>query len=241
VSALNVRVTALLEEHNSKPMQGRSQSRSQKFIQEEKNCLKPLASTPYLFKYRKEFTVNSTYHVQITADEHFYSIPFRHIGKKATMVYDYVHVEMYIGLERVAVHTRSSIRGGYSTQEEHMPEKHRAYKRSREYNAQYYLDKASLIGPCTRESVERILGSKVFVQQAYRSCQGLISLVRKYPSSRVEAACLRATQSPTVSYTMIKNILEKNLDTVALCEETQKVDAGSLCDHENIRGASHYQ
>jgi hypothetical protein len=222
-------------------MQGRSYSRYERFIKEEKEYLKPLITPSYRFKYRKEFTVNSTYHVQIASDEHFYSIPFQYIGKKAALVYDYQHVEIYIGLDRVAIHTRSSIRGGYSTQEAHMPEKHRAYKKSSEYNAQYYLYRASLIGPCTKESVEWILSSKVFIQQSYRSCQGVISLTRKYPSARVEAACQRAIQSPTVSYTLIKNILEKKLDAVPFEGDNEDNNSPTLFDHENIRGAEHYQ
>jgi transposase len=241
LSALNARIRELLEEHNNKLMQGRSYSRYERFVKEEKECLKSLITPSYRFKYRKEFTVNSTYHVQIASEEHFYSIPFQHIGKKAALVYDYQHVEVYIGLDRVAIHTRSSIRGGYSTQEEHMPEKHRAYKRSREYNAQYYLYRASLIGPCSKQSVAWILSSKVFIQQSYRSCQGIISLVKKYSPERVEAACRRAVQSPTVSYTLIKNILEKNLDIVPFEGDNKDDNSALLSDHENIRGAEHYQ
>ena len=57
-----------------------------------------------------------------------------------------------------------------------MPEKHMAYRRSKEVNAAYLQSKASQIGPHTRESIDCILKSALFVQQAYRSCQGVLRL-----------------------------------------------------------------
>lgn len=68
------------------------------------------------------------------------------------------------------------------------------------------------IGPYTKIVTQRILESKPFVQQAYKSCQGILSLVNRYTSERVEAACKRASESTCVNYGMIKRILEKGLD-----------------------------
>ncbi len=236
LEALNARILELLEEHNSKPMQGHPYSRNDRFLMEEKQLLRPLPRDPFLFKFRKEFTVNSTYHTQISPEQHFYSIPHQYIGYRAAIIYDYQNVEVYVGLERIAFHPRSYVRGGYTTNPDHMPEHHRAYRRSQEYNANYYLRKAAYIGPATKEVVTRILSSKVFVQQAYGSCAGVISLARKYPADRIEAACSRSIASPVVSYTMIKRILEKELDTVS----KDPNPSITLPEHDNIRGASAY-
>ncbi len=236
LEALNARILELLEEHNSKPMQGHPYSRNDRFLMEEKQTLRPLPRDPFLFKFRKEFTVNSTYHTQISPEQHFYSIPHQYIGYKAAIIYDYQNVEVYIGLDRVAFHPRSYARGGYTTNPDHMPEHHRAYRRTQEYNADYYLRKAAYIGLATKEAVTRILSSKIFVQQAYGSCAGVISLTRKYPADRIEAACSRAIGSPVVSYTMIKRILEKDLDTVG----KNPVSVPCLPEHDNIRGPSAY-
>lgn len=236
LEALNARMLELLDEHNSKPMQGHPYSRNDRFLMEEKQLLRPLPRDPFLFKFRKEFTVNSTYHTQISPEQHFYSIPHQYIGYKAVIIYDYQNVEVYIGLERIAFHPRSYVRGGYTTNPDHMPEHHRAYRRSQEYNADYYLRKAAYIGPAAKEAVTRILSSKVFVQQAYGSCAGVISLVRKYPADRIEAACCRAISSPVVTYTMVKRILEKELDTVS----KDPNPSTPLPEHDNIRGASAY-
>ncbi len=236
LDALNSRILEQLEQLNHKKMQGHDYSRYERFTREEKPLLRALPPEPYVFKYSKKFTLNSTYHVQLVTDRHFYSVPYQYVGSQATMIYDYRNVEIYIGLERVAVHVRS-YEQGYTTKEEHMPERHRAYKRSREYNAAYYLAKASGIGPCTREVIGRILDSKIFVQQSYRSCQGILSLAGKYPLKRIESACERARAASCVSYQMVRQILAKNLDTVPESKQT----GPCLPEHENIRGASAWQ
>lgn len=238
LDALNTRIQELLDDFNHLKMQGRPYSRYDDFMDREVSLLRSLPSQPYVFKYRKVFTINSTYHVQIVSDRHFYSVPYQYVGHSATMIYDYLNVEIYIGLERVALHRRAYDQGGYSTLDEHMPPNHLAYKRSREYNAEYYLRKSADIGPATKEVVNRILSSHIFVQQSYRSCQGILSLIRHYSEDRVEAACSRAKQSPTVSYQMVKQILEKKLDTV---EEKQECQQQYIPDHENIRGADAYK
>ena len=55
-------------------------------------------------------------------------------------------MEVWIGLDRIAAHDRKNS-DGYTTVESHMPEKHIAYKRSKEINAAYLLSKASQVGP----------------------------------------------------------------------------------------------
>ena len=101
----------------------------------------PLPPKPFLLKYTKEITINSTYHFQVDKN-HFYSVPYQHIGKKAKVTYDAEKVEVWIGLDRIAAHDRKHS-DGYTTVESHMPEKHIAYKRSKEINAAYLLSKAS--------------------------------------------------------------------------------------------------
>ena len=110
--------------------------------------------------------------------------------KKAKVIYDVECVEVWIGLDRIAAHDRKYT-DGYSTEESHMPENHIAYKRSKEVNAAYFQQKASHIGPHTRAAVDNILSSALFVQQSYRSCQGVLRLEKRYGAERLEAACRR--------------------------------------------------
>ena len=236
IEELNNRVFELLEEHNNRQMQQKEYSRMECFTAIEKPLLKPLPSHPFVVKYRREVTVNSTYHVQISEDKHFYSVPYQTIGKKVTIVYDRTEVEIYSGYDRIASFKRSFVSHGYSTQTEHLPEKHKAYKRSKEYNAAYFRERAKLVGVNTLLIIDKILESKVFVQQSYSSCDGVIGLLRKYPEDRLEAACKRASSSAVVNYGMIKNILEKKLDQ----QTPPTITAYISIEHDNIRGSKEY-
>ena len=148
-------------------------------------------------------------------ERHFYSIPYQCVGKKAKAVYDCHTVEIWVDLERIAIHRRI-FTDGYTTEPSHMPPNHIAYMRTRECNAAYFLDKSRLIGPHAHEVVENVLKSPYFVQQAYKSCHGILRLAEKYGNERMEQACLRLGTITTGTYTRLKNILEHGLDSVPL-------------------------
>ena len=211
LSELNNRISLLTDEYNHNEMKKRGYSRMELFEAEERSALKPLPVTSFRFKYRKAFKINSTYHVTAGKEQHFYSVPYQYVGKDAIVNWDYDTVEIYVENSRIASHSRS-FTNGYTTEDSHMPPNHQAYKRSKEFNAAYYQTKALYIGFYTKNAVDKILSSKLFVQQSYKSCQGILSLTRKFGEVRVEAACKRVADSPVVNYGMIKNILEKNLD-----------------------------
>ena len=237
IEALNRRIMELLEDLNNRTMQGKGESRRERFERDEKHRLTPLPSEEFIFKSRKHVAINSTYHIQIAEDRHFYSVPYQYVGKQAVVVYSNHEVEIYVDLDRIAVHRRNTTNGGYSTLDEHLPPNHKAYKRSREHNAEYYLRSAANIGPNTRRVVESILNSHSFVQQGYRSCEGILSLANRYEQERVEAACRRAMTSRPSGYKQIKNILERGLDTI---EEPSTSSSILLPQHDNIRGAEAY-
>lgn len=91
------------------------------------------------------------YHVILGEDWHFYSVPYRLIGKEVRLVYCSDHVEIYDKLERVALHQRNYKKHVHSTADEHMPPAHQAYRRQMGWNPDYYLKKAEENGPFTLE------------------------------------------------------------------------------------------
>ena len=93
------------------------------------------------------------------------------------------------------------------------------------------------MGESTANAIGKILEQKIFIEQTYNSCLGVLRLGEKYGSDRLEAACLRALTGYKVTYMGIKNILERNLDKVP----TQTGLFITIPDHENIRGPESYQ
>jgi transposase len=233
---LNKRIHELLVQHNHTPFQKLPTSRFERFTNNEKSELKALPHEAFLIKRTTDAKVQKNYHVVLGEDTHMYSVPYKYIGQQTRIIYDEKSVEVFIGLSRIAIHKRNFRKHAYSTRAEHMPEKHLRYNETLGWDAEFFLAHAGKIGENAVFVFNHILASKDFVEQTYNACLGLKRLSEMYEFARFEAACKRASKSVRISYGMIKNILENNLDKQA---ESQLV-LMSFDDHENLRGASYY-
>lgn len=91
-------------------------------------------------------------------------------------------------------------------------------------------------GPHTAAFVEQLLETRRHPEQGYRSCLGLMSLLRAYGGERLEAACRRALRIGTLTYGSVKSILTTGLDRADHVQYEL-----SLPDrHANIRGPEYY-
>lgn len=235
VEELNAAIRQQLEIVNSKPFQAKAGFRKELFETHEKLLLKELPSAPFQIRHLTEGKVQRNYHVILGEDRHQYSVPYALIGKRLKIIYTTETVEIYDGLSRVAVHKRNYKKNGYSTQPEHMPERHRHYQRQKGWNAEDFERQASRVGNSTLKVIQRILQSRNFYEQTYNSCLGILRLANQYGHPRLEAACLRIQDAPMVNYGMVANILKRNLD---------KTTSGPQLftpPHEQIRGPQSYQ
>ena len=80
--------------------------------------------------------------------------------------------------------------------------------------------------------------SALFVQQAYRSCQGVLRLAVRYGAERLEAACRRIEPKTASTYKRIEAILKNNLDDIPL---TPSDMTSYIPQNDNVRGPSAYQ
>ena len=103
---LNARILDLLVVFNQTRFQKLPGSRYERFVADEKPLLKSLPQEPFTIKHSTMGKVQMNYHVILGEDKHFYSVPFRYIGKATKIVYDQEHVEIYIGFQRIAIHKR---------------------------------------------------------------------------------------------------------------------------------------
>jgi hypothetical protein len=190
-------------------------------------------------KYETKSKVQRNYHVLLGQDRHFYSVPFNMVGKTMRIVYDTDLVEIYHQHQRVAVHRRSFKKYDYTTLAEHRPEAHKKYHEQMGWDSDYFLKEAKKLGPSTLSYIKRMLESKQYQEQMYNSCLGILRLSKIYPPKRIEAACCRALQSSSTTYSTIKTILKHNADQLT----EPPTDAESefrLPDHENLRGSKAY-
>jgi hypothetical protein len=98
------------------------------------------------------------------------------------------------------------------------------------------LARALAIGPEVQQTAALLFTNNFFVEQNYKSCQGLLMLEKTYGKERLIAACTRALRGSRVSYGMVKNILQRGLD-----KQSTQGELFTTPEHDNIRGAAHYQ
>lgn len=230
---LNAAIRPLLDTHNQMCMQGRSHSRRDLFDESEQMQLRPLPATPYLIKYYAGSRVQKNSHVLLAEDKHYYSVPYRYIGQRVRLIYTATSIEIYHQHQRIAIHQRLQGRYHYSTLREHLPAAHQWVS---DWSPEYFLSWAGRVGPQTQRAVDAILTSRAHPEQAYKSCQGVLSLEKKVGKERLERACERALCYGSISYRVIRSILERGLDTLP-----ESVAVSPVTAHENIRGATAYQ
>lgn len=193
-------------------------SRLDCFLKEEKPLLQPLPASPSIIKHHAQTKVQKNYHITLGEDWHHYSVPYQYIGKKVSVVYDTAIVEIYIQLQRIALHKRGYKKHGYTTLKEHMPEGHQRYFEQRGWTGDYFLKQAAAVGTATRDYVEGVLKGKRFTEQTYNACLGILRLGKRYGTDRLEAACRRALPSGVFNYRTIDNILKNNMDKLPFAQ-----------------------
>ena len=234
LESLNRAIRKALEEHNNKSMKGRTTSRRQMFEETERDTLQFLPARKYELKRKKVVTVMKNNYVCLSEDKHYYSVPYQYIGRKVILLYSQSEVEAYHHYTRIAIHVRNRQNFGYSTIEDHLATKHRFLS---DWNPDKFIKRAEEIGKETRDYILKLLESRQHPEQAYRSCQGVLSFVGRVGGERLNNACRRALFYGDYSYQTIRIILEKGLDKT---EPDEDSDKGSMPMHDNIRGQDYY-
>ena len=232
---LNLAIREALEEHNLALLNGRDYSRRQQFEEVERAALNALPPLRYELKKQHYATVAKNGHVSLSPDKHYYSVPYRFIGKKVKLLYSRHSVEVYYNYERIALHKRSKARYHYTTEKEHLASAHRFVS---EWTPERFTSWAEDIHEDVKLYILKILDRKQHPEQAYKSCVGILSFAKKVGHDRLTKACQRALGYGAYNYKTIQMILEKELDKTDKPDETNQL---SMPLHENIRGENYYQ
>ncbi|MEJ7611777.1 MAG: IS21 family transposase [Ferruginibacter sp.] len=237
LQALNTAMLDLLLLLNNKPYKNTAYSRWYFYDAQERSALKLLPAEPFCPKKVVVLTVQRNYHVQLSEDHLYYSVPYQYVGKKVKVLYDSRVIEVYFDNGRVALHTRKPHSKAYTTLPEHMPPHHHRMQQINGWNKEDLLAQAARIGAATSQAATVMLDNSIYIEQNYKACFGMLMLHKKYGTTRLEAACSRALQGSRTNYTMIKNILERGLDKqVPLFDNITIIPL-----HNNIRGKDNYQ
>lgn len=232
LSELNSHIWKHLHLLNAAPLTGKECSRSDQWHLEQAT-LQALPVNRYEMRTIKQATVMKNGHVYLTEDQHYYSVPFELIGKKINLQYSRTSVEIFHNYEPVAKHKRVRSPGNYSTEPSHMPPQH---KYVTEWSPTYFLEKAKEINPVVEYFIGQVLAKKQHPEQAYKSCQGILSFAKRVGHQRLINACRRAHEIGYYNYKIIEDILRKSLD-----QYEDDATPVQMPVHDNIRGGNYYQ
>jgi transposase len=186
---LNAAIWEALEVHNTQFLKGRNYSRRLQFEEVERHTLTPLPVMRYQFKQHFYAKVIKNGHVNLGPDKHYYSVPYRYIGKRVKLLYSRTTVEIFSNYERIALHKRNKNPYGYTTDKEHLATTHRF---KADWSPDMFLDWAASIHEDVRLYILKILDRKQHPEQAYKSCLGVLGFAKKAGNERLIVACQRA-------------------------------------------------
>jgi transposase len=186
VGELNRYLEEMANEFNSRYQRKYGSSRQERFESGERKALRPLPPTHYEFGEWTTATLHDDCHIQYKYN--FYSAPYQYRGKVLDVRITLSHVEIFYNQERLAIHGRrpDHQRGNYSTDKNHLPEKHRAME---ELTVSRQIHNAKKIGPQTERIITELLTEVSHPLMFLRRTMGILRLKGRFGAGKLERAC----------------------------------------------------
>lgn len=229
--------TALQEQTtllNQRKMQQYDCSREVLLERDERPVLSSLPAERYQVKKQLILTVQRNNHVYLSKDKKYYSAPSQFIGIKVHVIITSSLVRLYYQGNCIATHAAHKP-GKYVTVDEHMASHHRAVKDGMDEQA--LKQRASAIGPPVLAVIENVFMQSKHPEQAHKSCQGILALVKKTSKEILIESCLIALEYQVCTY---RNVERLALGRYASRENLKQDESRLIPEHPNVRGAEHY-
>jgi transposase len=220
-----------LRQMNERPMRRLGISRQALFEAIERPALQALPPTAYVYAEWRLARVGPDYHVEI--ESFFYSVPHSLIREQVEVCITARTIEIFHRGKRVATHLRRYGGRLHGTDPEHMPSAHRRYA---EWTPERFQRWGRSIGPSTEGLIIAILAHRPHPEQGFRTCLGVMRLLRGVDPARAERVAARAVEIGALNYKSIASILAHNLDR----RPSAPAAGDSLIVHANIRGPRYF-
>ncbi len=230
---LNEAIRKQLIIYNDYLFQHTGYSRKESFVSTENSYLQPLPKSPYEIKKYKRAKVQKMGYIFLSDDKHYYSVPYRYIGKQVEIRYDQDSIEIFYNHERLCTHKRDYRSGKYTSIKDHLSSSHQKYS---EWSLSFFQRKAQHIGPQAVDYIGKLILQYDYPEKGYKQAMGIIHLSRLYDKGRINKACQRALNATWYNYRTIENILKNRLEQEDLFDQ----DTTHIPEHKNIRGPENY-
>jgi len=235
---LNDAIQECMLKHNQRRMQQYTCTREERFLAIDKPKLNTLNPESYQVEYETELTVLENSHVYLGRDKHYYSVPYKYIGKRAKVIYTRDLVSIYIGGEKVAVHHRDRQPGRYTTDKTHMPSYYDDYAQA---SPARYIQRGYKASNLLGKVIERIFSRNAsrVPELFYKGCDGLLHLQKVTDPLLFDKALKAALRYDQCSYHFVNQMVKTKCAGLP-SEDPVQPDLFPTQDHENIRGRNYY-
>jgi len=226
----NAAIQEAVRQMNERPMRRLGISRRELFEAIERPLLRRLPTVEYVYAEWRLARVGLDYHVEI--ESFFYSVPHSLIRQQVDVCITTRTIEVFHRGARVAAHPRRYAGKRHGTDPEHMPSAHRRYA---EWTPERFERWGRSIGPNTEGLIIAILANRPHPEQGFRTCLGVMRLLRGIDAARAERVAARAVEIGALNYKSIASILAHNLD-----HRPTASAADTVMMHANIRGPRYF-
>ena len=226
----NAAIQEAVRQMNERPMRRLGISRRELFEAIERPLLRRLPAAEYVYAEWRLARVGLDYHVEI--ESFFYSVPHSLIRQQVDVCITARTIEVFHRGERVAAHARRYAGKRHGTDPEHMPSAHRRYA---EWTPERFERWGRSIGSNTEGLIIAILANRPHPEQGFRTCLGVMRLLRGIDAARAERVAARAVEIGALNYKSIASILAHNLD-----HRPTASAADTVMLHANIRGPRYF-
>ncbi|MCK9471755.1 MAG: IS21 family transposase [Bacilli bacterium] len=236
LNKLNEKILEEVDRLNDEEFQKREGSRRSIFEEEEKARLIPLPYPKYQLSEWRTAKVQLNYHIQV--NRMYYSVPYEYIQSQVELRISHDLIEVYFKNMRIASHKllRGEI-GQYSTNPNHMPDKHRKYL---EHTPDQVRQWASLRGAYIENFADYILNNNV-EKKALSILLSLKNLTKHYSDDLLNKGCQTLMEiSEVPSLTVLKSILKRMVEKEKAKKANTKVMDSSDSDYGFVRGAKYF-
>lgn len=190
IAEINEALAEVVARINSKPHSRFKISRRERFERVEQEKLKPLPSDAFESIEWRHAVLHPDSHISVEGA--CYSAPHIHRGKKLRVKLTESQVEIYLDLDRIAIHARDRHRlGNRVTNPEHLPANSRAY---REVTPQHLLSQARFVSLSLHALIDELF--TVDTIGNIRRAQGFIrAAVKEINETGRESGVLRVSSA----------------------------------------------
>jgi len=202
------------------------------FLNEEKKELKTLPSLAYEVEQYHEGMVRKDGHVRF--QNKYYSVDEKYVSESVVVLGDSKQVSIYYKGKLLEVHPKIvDPHQAKSTKPQHL----KPWERTLEDHS-FYRTRAAKLGPYVEEMILALLKQgQGFIDT--RKVWGILSLDKRYAADRINAACQKAMALDSLSYRMVKSLLELEENKWEQAKSEPFLQSPCAWDDKHIKKGDH--